>query len=311
MQVESQVQLVKRPKVWKLVLNIALPIALIAIFAWQVHKNWSDISKHPITVNWPLTLLAVLVLILNSFFEILIWNRTLGWFTDSLPFSKVAPVYVWSSLARYVPGKVVSLLVRVDLAKEAGRDIVPVLASSTVELALRTASGLLVLLVAVMGWGIAAKGSMLYLPLIIVPLVLICAHPRIMLPVMNWVLCKIKQQPIERSLRYREVLGIFALTLVRWIVYGAAFGLLAVALYPESRQHLPVLVGTAAGSWAGGFVGISPGGVGVSEGIQMYILGLLHFPMSVIFGIPVLFRVSTLAAEGFWALVSLPMWRKK
>jgi uncharacterized membrane protein YbhN (UPF0104 family) len=88
--------------------------------------------------------------------------------------------------------------------------------------------------------------------------------------------------------------------------------LLAVALYPESARHLPVLVGTAAGSWAGGFVGISPGGGGVSEGIQMYILGkVLLFPTSVVFGVPVLFRVATLAAEGFWALVSLAMWRKK
>ncbi|HEY3379765.1 MAG TPA: hypothetical protein VGL77_20000 [Armatimonadota bacterium] len=312
MQVDEAVPLTKRPAGWKLALNLALPVILLAVFAWQIHKSWPDIRDYNWALRWDLVALALVVLLINSALEVAIWNRTLAWFTDVLPFRLAVPVYIWSSLARYIPGKVASLVIRAGLAKEANRDIVPVLASSTVELALRTASGLFLFLVALLVWHISASTKMLAPALAVIPLVLICAHPKIMLPVMNWALVKIKQPTITHTLGYGEVLGIFAATVIRWAFYGFAFALLACAIYPTAADHIPVLIGTAAGSWAAGFVGMSPGGLGLAEWVQKVILQeSLHFPLEVALVLPVLFRLGTLLAEGAWALVSVVLWRAR
>ncbi|HEX2951969.1 MAG TPA: hypothetical protein VHV83_20740 [Armatimonadota bacterium] len=302
----------KRPSWWKMAINIALPVGLVGIFAWQIYKNWPAIKDYQWSLHWGIAVLGIAVLLLNSCLEIMIWNRTLSWFTTPLTFTQAAPVYIWSSLARYIPGKVASLFVRVALTNELQIDLISVLASSTVELALRTASGLFLFIIALVLSG-AKTGMTLYIaPVVVIPLVLICAHPKVMLPVMNWALKKIKQPTIERTLRYREVLGIFVATIVRWCIYGLGFALLAWAIFPQAIHHVPVLVGTASGSWAAGFIGMSPGGIGLAEWVQNAILqGTLHFPKEIALILPVLFRLGTLVAEGSWALVAIFLWRKR
>lgn len=292
---------------WQVALNWALPVVLIAVFAWQVHGcRWEDVRAHLAGIDRALVAAALALLVFNSLLEILIWNRTLGWFTAPLSFTKATPVYIWSSLARYIPGKIASLLARVALAAEVEREVVPVLASSTVELALRIASGALLLLVALFSAGATENTSYITVPLVAIPIVLCCAHPRVMLPVMNWLLTKIKKPPITRALRYREVLGVFAMIIGRWVVYGAAFALLAGAITPGmTAVRFLVLICLAAGSWAIGFILGSPGGLGVAETVQLLILKRLGFSATDAAVLPLLFRLGSLASEGGWALVSV------
>lgn len=297
---------------WKVYFNIALTIALIGVFAWQLHKDWSDITAYDWRHNFQpqLAALALLLLLVCSWLDILIWNRTLGWFDRELPFVKVAPVYIWSYLARYIPGKVASLLLRVALAREVERAPAPVLAASAAELALRSASAMLIFLAALLGWGIPISHVAVIMMCIIIPVILLAAHPRLMLPAMNWVLRKMKKPLITRTLLYREVLGVIGALVIRWIVFGISFALLAWSVFPAALYHIPVLAGTAAGSWTVGFASMLPGGFGVMELMQKVILeGTLKFPTEVALVIPVFSRLWTLIAEGLWALVAVFLWR--
>lgn len=310
MQSELSAIPIKKQSTWKLLLNIAITLLLIAVIGWQFYTNWPEIKTFNWEINWLLLIVALISLLLNSLLEILIWNKTLGWFATPLPLLQAAPVYIWSALARYIPGKIASLVLRVALAREVKAPVIPVLASSTVELALRTASGLLLFFVVMLSVGIKAEGALLYLPISVIPLVLLCAHPKIMMPVMNWLLKKIKQPPIAHSLRYREVLGIFAATIFRWLIYGSAYALLAIAIYPQAASKFILLLSTAAGSWSAGFIGLTPGGLGMAEWVQKIILSnTLHFSTTIALMLPVLFRMATLLAEGIWALAAIFMRR--
>ena len=235
----------KKPTTWwKLAINITVPLLLIFVFAREIDKSWPDIRHYHWAIDWRLATLAILVLCVNSLVEILIWNKTLSWFTAPLPFNQVTPIYIWSSLARYVPGKVFSLFLRAALCAQVQCDIIASLAASTVELALRTASGFLLFLLVLISSGNITPQR--YLLLLLVILVLICAHPRIMLPVMNWILTKIKQQRIEKTLRYRDVLFIFAAIIGRWMIYGLGMTLLAAAIFSPALKYYLMLIGTAA-----------------------------------------------------------------
>jgi glycosyltransferase 2 family protein len=292
---------------WRLLANIALLIGLVAIFGWQVAKSWGAIKTFNWSLDWGLTGLSLVLLLICSLCDIFIWNRTLAWFTDPFPFRRAAPVYIWSFLARYIPGKVGSILLRMALATDAGRPSVPVLASSTVELALRIAAAFVVALVTWLGWGMAASQGVLIAAAITVPVVLLCAHPKIMLPVLNWALAKTGREPIQRPVRYRDVLTVFGMLLIRWVLYGASYAALATAVFPAAAAHTPALMGTACGAWAAGFVLMTPGGVGASELAQKTLLTSIGFPEPVAVIFPVLARLLTLVGEGLWSLAVIPL----
>jgi len=305
----------KRPAGWKLAFNLILLVGLIGIFAWQIHNNWDGIVAYPWhALRWDLAGAALAVLLLCSLLDILIWNRALGWFCEPLPFRKVTPVFIWSNLARYIPGKVASLFVRAALGAEAERPPVPVLAASALELALRTASALMVFVFCLHAWGQVGRTdkdteSFFLSALAIIVAVMICAHPKIMMPVLNWVLKKIKQPVIAHSLRYRDVLGLVGMEIARWILIGVSTYLLAWAIYPPARSALLALIGMANASWAAGFLSMTPGGLGVSEGIQFLVLSKsLHFKHELALILPLSARVWSLAAEGLWALAALPLY---
>jgi glycosyltransferase 2 family protein len=293
---------------WRLLANIALLIGLVAIFAWQVSKSWGAIKAYDWSLNWPPAGLALALLLVCSLCDIFIWNRTLAWFTDPLPFHRAAPVYIWSFLARYIPGKVGSIILRMALAADAGRPGVPVLASSTVELALRIAAAFVVFLVTGLGFGMATNQGVLIAAAVTIPLVLLCAHPKVMLPVLNWALIKTKREPIQRPVRYRDVLTVFGMLLFRWVLYGASYAALAIAIFPDAASHnIPTLMGIACGAWAAGFVLMTPGGIGASEMAQNIVLTSIGFPAAGAALLPVLARLITLVGEGIWSLAVIPL----
>lgn len=307
---------VKRPAAWKMVVNLLILVLVVGVFGWQLHKEWPQIVGYQWSLHWGLAGTALFLLLICSLLDNLIWNRTLGWFLEPLPFHQLVPVFMWSYMGRYIPGKVGSLVLRVVLAAEVGRAPVPTLAASAVELALRLASALLLFLCTLASWGALIHDktfSKLSLSaFIIIPVILICAHPRVMLPVMNWGLKLLKKPPIERKLRYRDIMGVLLAEMARWLIYGLAFWLLVLAVYPAAATHVVELLGTAVVSWAAGFVLASPGGLGWSEWVIKTLLEQsLAFPTAVAFILPVLMRLWTLAAEGAWALAAIPLWRMR
>ncbi len=310
---------VKRTPLWKLALNVLILLALVGVFVWQLRKDWSAIRAYQWHVDWLLAGAGLALFLVCTGLDIAIWNRTLGWFTDRLPYGQAAPVYIWSYMARYIPGKVFSLIARVALAAEFDRPPVPVLAASVVEMALRCASALLLFLVPMVGLGISLphEGKFLahigpllpYLFTFLVALALVCTHPRVMIPLTNLALRLMKRAQITRPVRYGEVLGLFGLLLLRWLVYGGAFLLLLLAFTSQAASHVIALMGTAAGTWAVGFIIPSPGGLGITELSIRTVLQTLHFDVSIADIFPLMLRLLTLVGEGLWALAAWGLWQ--
>jgi uncharacterized membrane protein YbhN (UPF0104 family) len=301
--------IIKRPPLWQNLLNLVLLVGLVGVFAWQVYDNWGAIAAYDWTIDWGLAGLAFLLIFICLGADSLIWNRALGWFAPPLPYVRAVPVFIWATLARYIPGKVASLIVRVVLASQANRAAMPVLAASVIELALRMAAALLIFLVTLPGLTNTGGAAFLTIGIVFIVAALVGAHPRIAMPVMNWMLRKIKHPPLDHTLRYREVLGLFGLQLARWTVYGVAFALVMRAVHPPAAHDWLVLLGTGCGSYAFGFLAMTPGGLGIMEWVQKGVLATLGYPTALTLVLPVLARLFLLAAEGVWALIALTLWR--
>jgi hypothetical protein len=133
--------------------------------------------------------------------------------------------------------------------------------------------------------------------LIVIPLGLVVVQPFVLERLLNWGLRLFKRGPVVIELTAWDLARFAAFHLLCWLGYGLAFHLFIRALYPVPLERLPALVGIFAGAWVIGFLSfLAPGGLGVREGILVYLLGF-YLPSHVAIVVTLLSRLWVTAAE--------------
>jgi uncharacterized membrane protein YbhN (UPF0104 family) len=109
---------------------------------------------------------------------------------------------------------------------------------------------------------------------------LIGLHPRVLNALLTIALRLLKRNPVELSLRYRDILLITLAWCGSWIIAGCAFFILLRAIWPDTPfAILPICIGIYAVAWDIGFVSfITPSGLGFREAAITAIFALA-FPL--------------------------------
>jgi len=296
-------------KIGKRVLQIGLPVAIVAVFLYKVHDwNWHILVVNASQWNPWLLALAFGGFILQELSFGLIWQAVLARLGFRLDLRACLRVYLASEFVRYIPGNVWHVLTRILWIGKYGVSRPIAFASMTVELITKLAAGALLFALSLLFWGdFGAIGSLFRGSLIIVLGVvmflalLIVLHPRILNGLLNVALRLLKRDPVVLTLRYRDILFVTLAWCVSWFVAGCAFFLLVLALWPDPPlTALPVCIGIYAIAWDFGFVTfITPSGLGFRElaiGV-LFALALPAIPASLVAVIALLSRVVSTAAE--------------
>ena len=266
-----------RPVVQKLgkrALQIGLPVIILALFVYQVKKNWADLTAYTFQLNPWLLALAFLGFMLQELSYGLIWRAILARLGSHLGLRTCLRIYLASEFVRYIPGNVWHVLTRILWVSKYGVSRPVAFASMAIELITKLAAGLLVFSISLLFWQDFGKvssllqGSLLdILGIASIIALFIGLHPRILNGVLNWALCRLKREPIELTLHYGDILFITLAWCVSWIVAGTAFYILLLALWPAAPiVAWPICIGIYAIAWDIGFVSfITPSGLGVRE----------------------------------------------
>lgn len=266
-----------RPVVQKLgkrALQIGLPVIILALFVYQVKKNWADLTAYTFQLNPWLLALAFLGFMLQELSYGLIWRAILARLGSHLGLRTCLRIYLASEFVRYIPGNVWHVLTRILWVSKYGVSRPVAFASMAIELITKLAAGLLVFSISLLFWQDFGKvssllqGSLLdILGIASIIALFIGLHPRILSGVLNWALCRLKREPIELTLRYGDILFITLAWCVSWIVAGTAFYILLLALWPAAPiVAWPICIGIYAIAWDIGFVSfITPSGLGIRE----------------------------------------------
>lgn len=99
-------------------------------------------------------------------------------------------------------------------------------------------------------------------------------HPRIFVAMLNWILRKLRRQPIPAAPPVAgyiwPVLAIFA----QWLFAGTALWLLTLSLTPVSITMIPLFIASAALAITLSFLApFAPGGIGIREGLYLITIG--------------------------------------
>src|SRR5947209_1833519 len=218
-------------KIGKRVLQIGLPLVIVAAFLYKVHDwNWQILTAH--ASQWNLWLLALAFggFILQEISFGLIWQAVLARLGYRLDLRACLRIYLASEFVRYIPGNVWHVLTRILWVGKYGVARPIAFASMTVELITKLAAGALIFAISLLFWGSAsALGSLFHGSLLLILGVvaflalLIVLHPRILNGLINFALRLLKRDPVLLTLHYSDILFVTLAWCASWIIAGCAF----------------------------------------------------------------------------------------
>lgn len=228
---------------WHLLARVLGTLLVAVLLAWVLWRAWSDAAA----VDWRglrlvpgALVLSVLLPMLAFIVHGLTWvvlMRSLGYVVGWWSGMRAC---VMSQLGNYVPGKVVIMAIRAQVARSQGLPGIPVAGSVLLETVLRTVVG--AVLVAAGLYGVGQGQHYLTGLLALIGVLVLIAHPRVFHALADWLLVKLGRDPLPRRLRLADLALLMFGYVLFWILYAAGFCCLA---WGTSQAHLVAAPGLA------------------------------------------------------------------
>lgn len=275
-----------------------LVVALVLAFMSRaLYLNWQSVRAYRWQFNYLLLGLAVLAALGTLSLYAWQWRFVVQRLGTRVSYPAAFRIYFLSNLGRYVPGKIWQFVGWFYLSEQAGIGRVQTFTAIAVNLGLQTLTGL--------GLGVAvlsvSQGGELrarYWPLLaLIPLGVVALQPAVMEALLNWALRRLGHEPVALGLCTRDM-ALFTLGHMGcWAAYAIAFYLFVCSVHPVPLTGLPALGAAYAAAWVIGFLSLlTPGGIGIREGVLAYILGFwLPTPVAILIGL--LSRIWMIAGE--------------
>lgn len=267
-----------------------LAVAVIFYFlARNLYLNWNKILEYDWKVNYYFLASSLVLSIVGAFLIALGWNLILRVLGGRLAHRRALKIFFITDLAKYVPGKVWTMVGKVYLCTKEGIPVARTSASVVIQPLIQVISGMLMFLASLPFWTKTTDFiNKLYFFLPLIPIGLIVLYPAIMTKALNFVLTRLKQDPVALNMKYGHILLILLLWCGLWILSGVTYYFLIVGIYSIPLSLLPVVIGIF--SIAGVSQFLTPSGIGVLEGVLTVLLSL-YFPVHIAILIALLARV--------------------
>jgi len=276
-------------KIIKRILQVLLIGVIFYFLARNLYINWNKIVKYDWNINYYFLTYSFVLFVVGSILIALGWNLILRMLGGRLGCKRALKIFFITDLAKYVPGKVWTIVGKVYLCAKEGIPIAKTSASVVIQPLIQIIAGILIFLLSLPFWTKTNDFmNQLYFFLPLIPIGLIVLHPAIMTKLLNFVLTRLKQKPIELNIKYKDILLILLLWCGLWILTGIASYFLIISIYSFPVSQLPVVIGIF--SIAGISQFLTPSGIGVLEGVLTVLLGL-YVPVHIAIFIALLARV--------------------
>ena len=267
---------------YKLVLKWITVAAIFVFLGKMVWDNWSQVKDAPFTLQPLPFILSTITFVFSYFIQIWAWYLITLKLKIALSPSETLKTWFYSQLGKYLPGKVWLLLGRFYFYESKGKSKKSISVALYFEMVTIIMAAGVIFLAGLISFKEARSFyTVNQLWWWILPFILaFCAiHPRVLEKILNWVLFKFKKESISLSISYSDILWILFICIVSWVVGGVGFYLFVDSVYPVAPQYILFLTGALAISSTLGLIAIfAPSGLGVREGVLVYLLSLMMPP---------------------------------
>lgn len=255
-----------------------------------------------------------------------LWKRLIAAAGSGVPWPACLSAYYWSQLGKYAPGKAMLLVIRGHVVARAGGRVTPSIMATVYEnlfvmgigaaIAVHFLDNPVVQLLRPVAPALAQAWETPTIRGAVLTLSVLCS-----LPIIARVLTAIAEATRKRMrlppeanhqnlrLNARDLLIGIAFGSLMWLAFGLSLLLTIRAVIPIdlTLANLLLMTQLSATSIVAGFLALfAPGGIGIREGVLLESLrNLPGMPGYAAVAVPVLFRLTTLAAE---SIASMTMW---
>jgi uncharacterized membrane protein YbhN (UPF0104 family) len=288
-------------------------IALIFYFLFKsLLANWSQIKDFNWQFNYYLLILSFVLQILALFWLVKIWERMLRHTGSSVSYFKLFKVWFVTNLGKYLPGKVWQFLGMIYMLEKEGVPKKNSFSTGVLAQSFSVISGLFISII-FMGAGLYSQFFSRYPGLVWAGVVfslallgLLC-YPKVLEKILNLGLEILKKEKIRLDITGKDVIIYFLSYSLSWLLFGLAFLIFVKSMAQASFDMYPTLTGAFAFSLNIGFLAIFvPGGIGVREGILVFLL-TPFFPLPVSTLISLLSRLWITMGELLCFLIAIPL----
>lgn len=248
-------------------------LALVIGFAlYYFARQWNVIQPALAAMNPWWVLCSFLALLVGMAANVLSWATILNGLGHVVPFARGAQIMLVGQLGKYVPGSVWAYVMQMELGRQYGIARARVLVTSLYAAGIGVVASLL--------WGalalpsVAASHPELLWLFALLPIGLICLHPRIMTWLADLALKVFRRPPLEHEVRFTTIAKAVGWALLSYALYGVHLWLLSTG--DLTAWDLVVLAAALSlGFTLGLFAFILPSGVGVREAVLIGMMSLV------------------------------------
>jgi len=269
----------------KTIRNLLATAVVIVIFIFLLRNlilNWSRIPFENLQVNIPLLILSMLALVFHFVSYSTSWQQIMKALGSPITLAQSTWMIATTQIGKYLPGKVWYMIGRVYVGRKASIEGKSLAISMVIETFLLHVTGGMIFLIST---AIAGNYDVKWLIVsaILIVLAVITLHPRILRTVSNFFLRIMKRPEIDSSLSYGQIIRVSLYFFGLWFGQIAGFYLLISAIYPIHISYIFNLASAYTLAWIGGSLAvITPGGLGVREGVMTLLLSpILPLPLAI------------------------------
>ncbi len=290
-----------------------LLIAVIFYFLIKsVVRNWSQVKDFNWQFNYWLLIISFLLQFLTLFWLVKIWQRMLRHTGSNVSYFKLFKVWFYANLGKYLPGKIWQFLGMIYMLEKEG---VPKMSSFSTGIMAQSFSVISGLFISVIFLGLDLyhrffsnqPGLMIALVILSISILAFLCYPKVLEKVLNFGLRIMKKEKITLDIRGKDVIIYLLSYSVSWLLFGLGFLILVKSMTQADLKMYPTLTGAYAFSLNIGFLAIfTPGGIGVREGVLVFLLSSL-FPLPVSTLISLISRLWMTVGEVLCFLIAMPL----
>ncbi len=292
---------------WLSIFQWTVVIAVAVALTWTVWKSWDQLSHQPIAwseFRWSYLLVAIVLYGCTMTIAAIVWRQVLLSFGCRISFFEAYQAFVFSQLAKYIPGKAMVIVIRCMLVcgdpQKPRHPIGPVVASSFIE----------TMMFILVGAQLGCLG-IFFLPAVLseirwTAIAIMILFGFLTLPPIFSQFISFASRFGRRGqwsagvfrLKWSSYLGAWGLTICAWLINGTAMWFVLAAIHPKEIE-LPdyyLALTTISLATVAGFVSMLPGGLGVRELVMVPLLAP-RFSMTTAVAVAILARLMCVSAE--------------
>jgi len=212
-------------------------------------------------------------------------NNTFIWYlitklnTCNIDIFESIKLRVYSEFGKYIPGKVFSYGILLYNYEQRNISKKKIGYCSFQELIISNIAVLIISLISIYFTNISELNGYKNIFIFFLILCLTILHPKILLPISNFLLKILKKEPMETPFSFGNTLFVLILYTINWLIFGLAFYFFINSFINFSFNNFLYSTGAFAVSGLIGFLAVfAPAGLGVREGSLIFILSYIIPP---------------------------------